>query len=100
MSEQAPELERAREQYRRSAPTYDRRTALLSARYRRRAVDLLNLAAGEVVLDVACGTGVNFGLIERRVGPTGRIVGVDASPDMLALARSRGRAWRARTTRT
>jgi ubiquinone/menaquinone biosynthesis C-methylase UbiE len=76
------------EKYRALAPIYDRWTAP-SAPYRRRAVKLLSLTPGESVLDVACGTGVNFSLLERCVGPAGRIVGVDVSPDMLVRARER-----------
>ena len=83
-----PQVERARQQYRLRARNYDART-VYSRRYRERAVALLQLRPGDAVLDVACGTGVNFELIERRIGPTGRVVGVDASPDMLQVARSR-----------
>ncbi|CAN5178145.1 methyltransferase domain-containing protein [soil metagenome] len=43
---------------------------------------------GERVLDVACGTGIVTRSIPQLVGPTGRVVGVDISPDMLAVARS------------
>jgi ubiquinone/menaquinone biosynthesis C-methylase UbiE len=80
--------------YRREAPRYDRRVGL-SERYRRRAVERLALAPGQAVLDVACGTGINFSLIEAAVGPTGRVVGLDLSPDMLAEARARTarRGW-------
>lgn len=41
------------------------------------------------MLDVACGTGVCFPLLEEHVGHSGRIIGVELSPDMLALARRR-----------
>jgi ubiquinone/menaquinone biosynthesis C-methylase UbiE len=74
--------------YRREARRYDRRVGV-SARYRRRAVERLELGSGQAVLDVACGTGINFSLIEGAVGPAGRVVGVDLSPDMLAEARAR-----------
>jgi ubiquinone/menaquinone biosynthesis C-methylase UbiE len=43
------------------------------------------------VLDIACGTGANFPLLVERVGPAGRVVGVDLSPDMLAVAAERVR---------
>jgi SAM-dependent methyltransferase len=57
--------------------------------YRNRAVELLGLTGGEIVIDVACGTGANFAAIQSRIGGSGRLVGVDLSPDMLATARRR-----------
>jgi ubiquinone/menaquinone biosynthesis C-methylase UbiE len=48
---------------------------------------LLDLAAGERVLDVGCGSGVVTREIARRVGPRGRAVGLDPSPALLAVAR-------------
>ena len=55
-------------------------------RLRRMAVDALQLHPGASVLDVSCGTGANFRLIQERIGPTGRLVGIDYSPHMLAQA--------------
>jgi demethylmenaquinone methyltransferase/2-methoxy-6-polyprenyl-1,4-benzoquinol methylase len=62
---------------------------------RRRAVETLDLAGGETVLDVGCGPGSNFELLRERVGPEGRVVGVDYSPKMVAKARERAasRGW-------
>ena len=51
---------------------------------RRRAVQALGLRAGDSVVDIACGTGLNFPLIEEAIGPDGRIVGVDLTDAMLA----------------
>jgi demethylmenaquinone methyltransferase/2-methoxy-6-polyprenyl-1,4-benzoquinol methylase len=56
---------------------------------RRRAVQALGLRAGDRVVDVACGTGRNFPLIEEMIGPDGRIVGVDLTDAMLAQAQDR-----------
>jgi ubiquinone/menaquinone biosynthesis C-methylase UbiE len=56
---------------------------------RLRAVRALDLHLGHTVVDVACGTGLNFPLIEKAIGPSGRIVGVDLTDAMLALARRR-----------
>jgi ubiquinone/menaquinone biosynthesis C-methylase UbiE len=51
-------------------------------------VDAARVAAGERVLDVACGTGVVARVAAKHVGHTGRIVGVDLNPGMIAVARS------------
>jgi len=56
---------------------------------RRRAVQALGLRPGATVVDLACGTGQNFGLIEREIGPDGRIIGVDLTDAMLAQAQRR-----------
>ncbi|HEX5092330.1 MAG TPA: methyltransferase domain-containing protein [Burkholderiales bacterium] len=83
-----PDPRRAVAQYRRHAAGYDasaRRTMAL----RRRAVEWLGLSPGERVLDVACGTGLSLPLLAERVGPAGRVVGVELSPDMIQRARER-----------
>ena len=81
------------EKYRRAAMGYDHATRRFDA-YRRRTVERLTLWSGDAVIDVACGTGINFELLYERVGRSGRIVGVDVSRDMLrqaeALVRSKG----------
>ena len=56
---------------------------------RRRAVQALRLRPGGTVVDLACGTGQNFPLIEHAIGPAGRIIGVDLTDAMLAQAQRR-----------
>jgi ubiquinone/menaquinone biosynthesis C-methylase UbiE len=56
---------------------------------RRRAVRALGLRPGDTVVDIACGTGQNFPLIERVIGRDGRIVAVDLTDAMLAQAQQR-----------
>jgi demethylmenaquinone methyltransferase/2-methoxy-6-polyprenyl-1,4-benzoquinol methylase len=56
---------------------------------RHRAVRALRLRPGGTVVDLACGTGQNFPLIERAIGPDGRIIAVDLTDAMLAQARRR-----------
>ncbi|MEE9324652.1 MAG: class I SAM-dependent methyltransferase [Dehalococcoidia bacterium] len=53
------------------------------------AIAKLALKPGDTVLDLACGSGLSFEYLEREVGLGGRIIGVEISPDMLALARER-----------
>ncbi|GAA3714551.1 hypothetical protein GCM10022224_095290 [Nonomuraea antimicrobica] len=50
-------------------------------------VAVAELRAGESVLDLGSGGGIDVLLSARRVGPYGQVYGVDASPDMLRLAR-------------
>ena len=56
---------------------------------RAEAIDRLQLEAGDTVLDLFCGTGVNTPLLADRVGNRGRIIGVDGSAGMLDRARAR-----------
>jgi ubiquinone/menaquinone biosynthesis C-methylase UbiE len=57
--------------------------------YRERVVQLAGLGTGESVLDVGCGTGTLAIAAKRRVGPIGRVIGIDASPEMTARARAK-----------
>ena len=54
---------------------------------RRRAVSALGLKAGDTVLEIGAGTGRNFPYLVEAVGPSGTVIGVDASQGMLAEAR-------------
>src|SRR5690349_5557619 len=45
------------------------------------------LRPGEVVVDLGCGGGLDVFLAAARVGPTGKAIGIDMTPEMLALAR-------------
>lgn len=60
-----------------------------SRAFRERLVDLARLAPGESVLDVGCGTGSLAIAAKRRVGTDGKVVGIDASPEMIARATSK-----------
>ncbi|MDZ7883648.1 MAG: methyltransferase domain-containing protein [Mycobacterium sp.] len=53
------------------------------------AISLLDLAPGSHILDIGCGTGLNFLLLQRQIGPRGSITGLDTSAQMLARARHR-----------
>src|SRR5580658_4935902 len=56
---------------------------------------LANLNAGEVVLDLGSGGGIDVLLSARRVGPTGKAYGLDMTEEMLALANENKRKARA-----
>jgi len=57
--------------------------------YRKVAVNRLQLHPGDQVLDMGCGTGIDIPLLYRRVGPEGRVVGIDLSQGMICRARKR-----------
>ena len=57
--------------------------------YRKMAVKALKLQPGDIVLELACGTGINFPLYQQYIGPEGRIIGVDITDAMLEQAQKR-----------
>jgi demethylmenaquinone methyltransferase/2-methoxy-6-polyprenyl-1,4-benzoquinol methylase len=83
------------ETYRRKAKHYDFTSRLYPVPgypqrgQRARAVRALGLRRGDTVVDIACGTGLNFSLLQQAIGPGGRILGVDLTDAMLAQARHR-----------
>jgi SAM-dependent methyltransferase len=70
------------------ARSYDRRTGAFQG-YRRAVVEALPVCRGQVVLDVGCGTGLCYGSLQEKVGPQGSVVGIEESPEMVAVARER-----------
>lgn len=59
------------------------------ADYKRRFLGLLELRAGQTVVDVGCGPGTDLAALADVVGPDGLTLGVDRDPDALAAARRR-----------
>ncbi|WP_309484141.1 class I SAM-dependent methyltransferase [Pseudarthrobacter sp. NS4] len=59
-------------------------------------IEALGPQPGQQVLDLGCGTGLNFPLLQECVGPAGTIIGIDRSAQMLEQARRRVEAagWR------
>ena len=66
-------------------PTFERAAQTVNDRL----VELAGLRAGNRVLDIATGSGEPALTAARAVGPSGRVVAVDMSPGMLAIARER-----------
>lgn len=52
----------------------------------RRLIDLLAPPPGALILDLACGTSIAAAPLAARLGPTGRVLGIDLSQAMLAVA--------------
>lgn len=69
--------------YRGLAPTHDSATDAIGS-IRHAAIAALRLKAGEVVFDVACGTGTSLPLLSEAVRPNGIILGIEQSPNMVA----------------
>lgn len=80
--------------YRRHAAGYDA-SAERTEPLRRRTIARLALRPGDTVLDVGCGTGLSFDLLAAGIGPAGRLIGIEQSPEMMAVARARvaERGW-------
>jgi ubiquinone/menaquinone biosynthesis C-methylase UbiE len=57
--------------------------------YKQHSFALLDLRPGQHILDVGCGTGEDAQALAQRVAPGGRVVGVDGSQAMIAVARQR-----------
>jgi len=85
-----PSRRKSLAQYRQHARSYDSSFSVVSVRpVYRRALSRLAPHPGETIVDVACGTGLNLTALRNAVGPAGRVIGVEPSPDMLAVARAR-----------
>jgi demethylmenaquinone methyltransferase/2-methoxy-6-polyprenyl-1,4-benzoquinol methylase len=81
--------------YRRRASNYDLTANLYYLigyrewAYRKLAVAALELEPGATVVEIGCGTGLNFGLYQSRIGRDGRVIGIDLNDAMLAKAAER-----------
>jgi ubiquinone/menaquinone biosynthesis C-methylase UbiE len=76
-----------------AALTYYRVLDRCSGSMHRLVLKKLELQPGEAVLDIGCGTGATIGLLAQAVGPQGRVVAMDFSPRMVAVARKRAAKW-------
>ena len=88
--------------HRKRAPSYNSAVEIFSLigwrvnHYRVDAVEALNLKKGDTVIDLCCGTGLNFPHLYNSVGPEGKIIGVDLSDEMLEEAGKlvTGKGWK------
>ncbi|OGW04358.1 MAG: hypothetical protein A2Z59_13770 [Nitrospinae bacterium RIFCSPLOWO2_02_39_17] len=56
---------------------------------RKRVLNLLSIKSGDKVLDAACGTGTSALIMAEMVGADGEVVGIDLSPNMLAVSKAK-----------
>lgn len=71
-----------------TAEAYEKRLApVMFKNWAYRLADIAEIREGQAALDVACGTGILTRVIAERVGNSGLVVGVDANPGMLSVAK-------------
>ncbi|MGR9086559.1 MAG: class I SAM-dependent methyltransferase [Gammaproteobacteria bacterium] len=81
--------------YRKRAANYDFSANLYyligfrEVRYRKRAISALGLNPGDTVVEIGCGTGLNFPYLLESIGETGRLIGVDLTDAMLDKAKEK-----------
>lgn len=68
---------------------YDRIVARAFEEWGHDTVERLAPLEGKTVLDIACGSGTVTLMLAEAVGSTGRVIGADISPSMLAIARAK-----------
>lgn len=84
-----------RDLYRKRAKRYDLSVQIYRLfgfdveRYRQDTVAALTLGSGDTVVELGCGTGLNFRYVQQAIGPEGRLIGVDLTDSMLDVARTR-----------
>ncbi len=85
----------ARDLYRKRAKRYDLSVQIYPLfgfnvkKYRQDTISALALKPGDAVVELGCGTGLNFAYVQRVIGPGGKIIGVDLTDAMLDVARDR-----------
>lgn len=90
---------RTRAAYHAAADHYDGAALSFWSRFGRATIERMQLGAGATVLDVCCGSGASALPAADRVGPRGRVLGLDLAPGLIGLARAKaGRAGLANVT--
>jgi ubiquinone/menaquinone biosynthesis C-methylase UbiE len=72
------------------APRYHKRWASVNKgpfQSTKKLVELVNIGKGDAVLDVACGTGVVTNEIQKKIGKSGYVVGIDTSSTAIKIAK-------------
>ncbi len=79
--------------YTKVAPRYDKVVSFWAKavffpldRYRREAVEAMRIGRGDTVLEIGCGTGLNFPYVQERIGTSGRLIALDYTPAMIEQA--------------
>ncbi|VAX27810.1 hypothetical protein MNBD_IGNAVI01-219 [hydrothermal vent metagenome] len=87
--------EQIKDLYRRRSLNYDFTANLYyligfrEQKYRKESVALLNLKQGDTVLEIGCGTGLNFPILFKGIGKEGKVIGIDLTDKMLEQAENR-----------
>lgn len=68
---------------------YDLPISHFFKQYKENALNESSLKQGDKVIVFCCGTGLDFSHIQKKIGETGKIVGLDFSADMLKIAQKR-----------
>ncbi|MFB5621246.1 MAG: class I SAM-dependent methyltransferase, partial [Nitrosopumilus sp.] len=65
-------------------------------KYRKMTINSLELSKGDTVVELGCGTGLNFSLVLDKIGEEGKLIGIDITDKMLDQAKKRvnGRGWK------
>ena len=84
-----------RDVYRRRSANYDLTANLYyligfrEVKFRKQAVSALGLEQGDTVIELGCGTGLNFSYLLEAIGPSGKLIGIGLTDAMLDKARAR-----------
>ncbi len=81
--------EEAKKSYDRISRFYDYTEGLFEKRYINIALGKLAIKPGEIVLEIGFGTGYALSIISEKTGREGKVCGIDISPKMMDLARTK-----------